>query len=101
MYSPAARRQKHQPEPTPKAEHAAELDAAVASASCPVQVIPQGVSGLVAANLRGTRWAWLLRPMFPERQHMALAAHRGPASGLGPGCAHIVAVDGRRRRDDW
>lgn len=91
------------PDTAPKAEHAAELDAAVASASCPVQVIPRGVSGLAEANLDGTRLAWLLRTRGAadyEPKHMALAAHRGPASGLAPGCARMVAADGRRR-DDW
>lgn len=85
----------------PKTTHAAELDEALAAASCPVEVIPPGVSGLAAANLVGTRWAWLLRPMMPERARVALASHRGPWSALGPGCAHIVALNGCDRQDDW
>lgn len=84
-----------------KTTHATKLDEALAVAACPVEVIPPGVSGLTAANLAGTRWAWLLRPMLPERQHMALASRRAPVSGLAPGCAHIVALRGSGHQDDW
>jgi hypothetical protein len=95
---PEARRA---PEPKPKAAHAAELEEAVASASCPVQLIPRGVSGLVEADVAGTRWAWLWRTSAPVREarHMALAIHRGPSFSLAPGCARMVAADGRRRDD--
>ncbi len=89
------------PKLKPKAAHAAELDAAVASGACPVQVIPRGVSGLVEADVAGTRWAWLWRTSAPAREarHMALAVHRGPSFSLAPGCARMVAADGRRRDD--
>lgn len=91
------------PVPKPKADHAAELDAALAAAPCPVQVIPRGVSGLANTRLAGTRWAWLLRTEAPEheRRRMALASHRGPSRGLATGCARMAPAYGGGRSDDW
>lgn len=91
------------PEPTPKAAHAAEIAAALASTPCPVQIIPRGVSGLADTQIGGTRWAWLLRTEAPEHEQkrMALAAHRGPSRGLASGCARMAPAYGGGRGDDW
>ncbi len=77
-----------------KRAHGREIEAALSSATCPVQLIPPGVSGLTPEQAAHTRRGWLLRPTPVEGPRIALASERAPSIQMEPGCARIFAATG-------